>query len=316
MGTRCRRSPPSHWRTAVPRTVGATGGRFGQTIVVRTAVTSKPAAATALAVSRRTEHPPAARPQNGWSTCWSRPTQWPRRGSDMLEQEQPTAGDQDPPKLRERPGRLRDRTEHAGAQHFVDRAVRQRQGVGVGREQRHGYRVGRDPPPGQGTHRGVGLDGDHRRHGGRQVVQVVARSEPQDQQPTARVGQHRRAQPTEAAPLPRRGDEPVDLREDRMGVITLTAHTSSIRPSRAARDHVTRIVINPASRRCRRPFVGLLERQGTPTLAWRRDSRQKRTFKSISSDPSPGCRRTRRTMRSRRSSPAGCNTHRPVYVDL
>ena len=46
--------------------------------------------------------------------------------------------------------------------------------------------------------------------------------------------------------------------------------------------------------------------------------RQKRTFKRISSDPSPRCRRTRRTMRSRRSSPAGCNdgTHRPVYVDL
>ncbi|MBC7375775.1 MAG: hypothetical protein H7323_17435, partial [Frankiales bacterium] len=48
---------------AVPRTVGATGGRFGQTMVVRTAVTSKPAAATAPQVSRRTEHPPAALPQ-------------------------------------------------------------------------------------------------------------------------------------------------------------------------------------------------------------------------------------------------------------
>ena len=43
-----------------------------------------------------------------------------RRGSDMLKQKQPTAGDQDSPKLRERRGRLCDRAEHAGAQHCVD----------------------------------------------------------------------------------------------------------------------------------------------------------------------------------------------------
>ena len=152
--------------------------------------------------------------------------------------------------------------------------------MGVGREQRQGHRAGCDSSTCQGAHRGVGLDGDDRRHGWREVGQVVAGSETQDQQPTARLGQHRPAQPTKAATFPCRRDESVDLREHRMGVLTLTAHTCSIGPVRLG-DRMTRILRSPARRRCGQPFVEFMGKSVTPTLACWSDQRQMREYQQV-----------------------------------
>ena len=89
-------------------------------------------------------------------------------------------------------------------------------------------------PAGEVTQGRVWLDGDHRRHRGRQMGEVVTGSETQDQQPPARVGQDRCAQLAVAATFPGRSDEPVDLGEDWVGVVALTAHEPSIGSVRPA----------------------------------------------------------------------------------